>query len=168
MISSAVDRLSFPSFDDRRFVKSKAVLGQTTPVEENKVMSSRANKTTETIVCRKILTCGWHPTTIKMNSPWSEFTMSLKYLRKGKQLNFTSLKTGEAINQLPNIMRSSNGPRKHINNPRHAHHNHQLQADTSQGGSVTDTNVCHFSFSKTFSRHFLMRNEKKRSRKERQ
>ena len=67
------------------------------------------------------------------------------------------------MNQLPNVVRSSDGPGKNINNPRHAHHNHQLQTDTSQGGSVTNTNVCHFLFS-TFSNRFLnaKRAEKKR------
>lgn len=43
-------------------------------------------------------------------------------------------------------MRSSDCPRQHIDNPRHAHHDHQLQANTSQRGSVTNTDFCHFLF----------------------
>lgn len=69
------------------------------------------------------------------------------------------------INQLPNVVRSSDGPRQHINYPRYAHHNHQLQADTSQGGSVTDTNVCHFRFRLSRNKFSEMRNEKKKREK---
>lgn len=45
---------------------------------------------------------------------------------------------------LPNIMRTTDRPRKNVNNPRHAHYDYQLQTDTSQRRSVTDTNFVIF------------------------
>lgn len=43
-------------------------------------------------------------------------------------------------------MRSTNSPRKNINNPRHAHYYHQLKTDSSQCSSETISDVCHFLF----------------------